>query len=349
MNLDNRLITPTGQVLSVDLAGITKDSAIRWYRSMQLIRQTEVLLASMVESGEVVCPCHLGAGQEAVAVGVAEHLDHRDLSFGAHRSHSHYLALGGAPEALVAEVLGREAGCCHGMGGSMHLRDTQVGLMGTVPIVGATISIAVGAAFALQRRDSGAISVAFFGDGATEEGTFHESLNLAAMWKAPTLFVCENNLFSSHLHISQRQPFNSTARFARTHGLQYATVDGNDVAAVWGQAAELVNGIRSGGGPALLEAVTYRHFGHVGHREDLDVGVARTEDLLAWKRRDPVVLLGQALVEQGWSTATELQLIDREVGVELADALTGAREGPYPSIDRIQGSLYPSEAEATLR
>ncbi len=227
-----QLTDPTQFCEPLDIDEMPKEELLRFVRSMLLIRRVEETIADMVESGEAKCPCHLGIGQEGAAVGVAAALRPTDRAFGAHRSHSHYVAMGGNVRQLLAEVLGKVTGCSRGFGGSMHLRDTSIGLMGTVPIVGATIPLAVGAALALKLSGGDAVAVSFLGDGATEEGVFHESLNLAKNLAVPVLFVVENNLYSSHLHIDLRQSVDRTARFAEAHNVRSEVIDGNDVVRV---------------------------------------------------------------------------------------------------------------------
>ena len=223
------LVDPNFYNGPLDLAQISDDWALTKLRDMVGIRVVEEVIANLVEGGEARCPCHLGIGQEAVAVGVSEHARPTDRVFGAHRSHSHYLALGGSVERLLAEVLGKETGTSKGMGGSMHLYGPEVGFHGSVPIVAATIPIATGAALAAQMDKKGAVAISYFGDGAAEEGVLHELLNMAAVMGLPIVFVCENNLFSSHLDIHLRQPENRVARFADAHDVPSAVVDGNDV------------------------------------------------------------------------------------------------------------------------
>ena len=246
---------------------------------MLRIRLTEEKIGEGVADGTIKCPCHLAIGQEAAALGVALHLRKTDRAFGAHRSHAHFLAMGGSLHGLFAEVLGKDTGVSRGMGGSMHLLAREDGFFGSVPIVGATIPIAVGAGLAAKMDGTGDIAVSFFGDGATEEGAFHESMNLARVLDAPVLFACENNMYSSHLHIDLRQPSNSVARYATAHGVPSIVVDGNDVVAVARAVGEALVTMRAGGGPFMIECVTYRWRGHVGHREDEDVGVLRKHDL----------------------------------------------------------------------
>ncbi|MDB4949648.1 MAG: Dehydrogenase [Gemmatimonadetes bacterium] len=325
----------------VALGSRPPEALVAMLRSMMLIRAAENGIAELVRTGEARCPCHLAAGQEACAVGVAAALDTpRDKSFGAHRSHGHYLAVGGDLDALLAEVLGKETGCSHGMGGSMHLVSPEHGLLGTVPIVGATIPIATGAALAARLDGSGGVSVSFFGDGATEEGVFHESMNLAATMALPVLFVCENNLFSSHLHISLRQPDWSTARYAEAHKVAWEVVDGNDVVAVADAAERAVARGRAGHGPTFLELVTYRWYGHVGPRDDQDVGVKRDGELPLWKRRDPIRRLEEALVASGALEPGDVASLRQAVDADVERAVELARRAPYPQADATAKYLY---------
>jgi pyruvate dehydrogenase E1 component alpha subunit len=320
------------------------ESFVHAIEHMLTIRLAEERIASAVADGTVRCPCHLAIGQEAVAVGVARQLRSTDRVFGAHRSHAHYLAMGASLHSLFAEVLGRDTGASRGMGGSMHLRDPAHGFLGSVPIVGATIPIAVGAGLAARFDGRGDVAVSFFGDGATEEGAFHEAMNLARVLNVPVLFVCENNLFSSHLHIALRQPSNSIARFAVAHDVPCAVVDGNDVAAVSHAAREATIGMRTRGGPFLLECVTYRWRGHVGFREDEDVGVKRKGDLDRWKLRDPIARLGRALEKRGLYGAAQSKDIARAVAARIEDAWVRAMSDPQPAPDALLDRVYAAGA-----
>ena len=321
--------------------GRDHEQLLSWLWSMKLIRRTEEVIGQMVTSGEVSCPCHLAIGQEACAVGVAATLDvDRDVAFGAHRSHGHYLALGASLEELLAEVLGRTTGCSRGMGGSMHLTAPTRGLLGTVPIVGATVPMAIGAALAARMNGKGGVAVAFFGDGAMEEGVVQEALNFAAAHSFPTIFVCENNLFSSHLQILLRQRGDRVGRFAEAHGVPCWTVDGNDVTAVHDVAIQAVDRARSGNGPGFLELVTYRWRGHVGPREDLDVGVLRSGELQLWKRRDPIDRLAQGLLSVGIVEQDHVEEMDREIREAVEAALGTARSAPFPEAHATTDYLY---------
>ncbi len=324
----------------VDIRGEDPGALRAYLRKMVLIRRAEEIIGDRVASGEVRTPCHLAIGQEAIAVGVSASLRPTDRVFGAHRSHSHYLALGGDLEALFAEVLGRDSGCSRGMGGSMHLYAGHVGFLGSVPIVAGTVPLAVGAALAARKDGRGDIAVAYFGDGAAEEGAVHESFNLAALWKLPVLFVCENNLFSSHLHISLRQPGDRVARFAEAHGMEARTVDGNDVVAVARTVRELVGRLRRGEGPAMIEAVTYRWRGHVGPREDDDVGVNRSRDLVLWRRRDPVRRLADAMASARLLDEESFAELQTQVAEEVRDAWARAEKAPWPPREALLSRVY---------
>jgi TPP-dependent pyruvate/acetoin dehydrogenase alpha subunit len=307
---------------------------------MVVIRLVEERIGKGVEDGIIKCPCHLAIGQEAPAVGVAMHLRPTDRGFGAHRSHSHFLAAGGSLRGIFAEVLGRETGASRGMGGSMHLIARENGFYGSVPIVGATIPIAVGAGLAAKMDAKGDIAVSYFGDGATEEGVFHESMNLAAILRVPVLFVCENNMFSSHLHIDLRQPANSLVRYAAAHCVPFARVDGNDVVEIARVAGDAIATMRQTGGPFFLECVTYRWRGHVGHREDEDVGVQRKDDLAIWKGRDPIARLARSLEAAGLIEKGHLESVRADVGRRIESAWKQASGDPFPPKEALLGRTW---------
>jgi pyruvate dehydrogenase E1 component alpha subunit len=314
-----------------DLAGFSAGQLRQFLRTMWLIRAAEEQIADWVEQGIARCPCHLSIGQEAVATGVAASLRASDRLFGNHRSHAHYLAAQGDLYALLAEVLGRADGCSGGMGGSMHLQSRRHGFFGSVPIVAGTIPIAVGAALAAKMDGGDDVAVAFFGDGACEEGVLHESLNLAAIYGLPVLFVCENNQYSSHLDIALRQPSDRLCRYAEAHRVRCEAIDGNDVTEVARVAARLIAHSRTESRPVFLEAITYRWRGHVGPKEDLDVGVRRSmEHLAAWKRRDPLRRLQEALANTGTMTAAALVEFEEAVRTEVRQAASRALEAPWP-------------------
>jgi pyruvate dehydrogenase E1 component alpha subunit len=312
----------------------------RW-ETMLRIRRAEEAVAQMVESGEAAGPCHLYIGQEAIAAGVCAALTREDTVWGGHRSHGHYLAKGGSMEALFAEILGRSSGCSAGRGGSMHLAAAELGILGTVPIVAATVPLAVGAAMAYKMRGEARVAVSFFGDGTVEEGHVHESMNLAALYRLPVIFVCENNLYASHMHWSERRVLDNLDRAGEFHGIPGERVDGNDVAAVFGAAEPSIDRARRGDGPGFVECRTFRWRGHVGASWDVDVGVARRGELSEWLERDPVARAFDGLTARGVADlAGRSAAIDREI----AAALDRARHGAAPAGERVGDFVY-TEAE----
>jgi pyruvate dehydrogenase E1 component alpha subunit len=306
---------------------------------MLRIRRAEESIAAMVESGEARCPCHLYIGQEAIAVGVCATLTDADTLWGGHRSHGHYLAKGGSLSGLFAEVLGRLSGCSSGRGGSMHLAAPERGIFGTVPIVAATVPLAAGAALAAKMRREPHVAVAFFGDGALEEGHVHETLNLAALYKLPLLFVCENNLYSSHLHWRERRVADNLDQAGAFHGVPGERVDGNDVEAVHAAALRAVDRARAGEGPTFLECRTFRWRGHVGASTDIDVGLRRQGDLAEWLERDPLLRVQQRLGTEPALLARRLE-IEGAIEQEIADALDAARRAPMPPMARVLDHVW---------
>ncbi len=316
----------------------------RW-RTMFLIRAAEETIAQLVSSGEARCPCHLSIGQEAVAAGMCAALGREDSIWGGHRSHGHYLAKGGSLEALFAEILGRTTGCSGGRGGSMHLIDRQHGVLGAVPVVAATVPLAAGAALAYRMRTEPRVAVAFFGDGALEEGQVHETLNLAALYRLPLVFVCENNLYASHLHWTDRRVADNLDQAGAFHSVPGVRVDGNDVEAVFEAAEAAVERARSGQGPTFLECRTFRWRGHVGASFDLDVGVERRGELAEWLLCDPISRSEGQLAGMGLrSLAAEKEAI-REA---IAAALTAARAAPEPEAARMLEYVWVSRKEEAL-
>ena len=325
----------------IDIGDISSDLIVSFLKRMILIRRVEEKLAKEKESGLIGGPVHLGAGQEAIAVGISANLRNSDRVFGAHRSHSHVLALDPCIYELFAEVLGKDTGLSKGMGGSMHLTNIKSGFIGSVPIVAGTVPLAVGASFDSKYRNKDDIGVAYIGDGAMEEGIVQESLNLAKVLRTPTLFVVENNLFSSHMHISLRQPSSATARFAIANEIDFEICDGNDVAKVYEKSKHLINDIRNGSGPKVIEAITYRHYGHVDFRKDIDVGVNRSqEDLENWLLRDPIKRLKETLIENNYISLDEISSYDEELSKEINELWEKAMNDPYPNSDTLLSRVY---------
>jgi len=326
---------------------ISTEDKVSLYEKMRTIRVFEERVATVVEKGEVRTPCHLAIGQEAIASGVCQALNPEDTLWGGHRSHGHFLAKGGGLRGLMAEIFARETGCSRGRGGSMHLAAPEVGILGTVPLVAATIPLAVGAALASHLRGESRVAVAFFGDGAVEEGHFHESMNLAAVYRLPVLFVCENNFYASHMALLQRRAKDNILEAAHVHGLAGERLDGNDAVLVFEKAREAVRRARNGEGPTLLECRTYRWRGHVGPSWDMDVGVQRKDELKDWLGRDPIQKLRSDLLAiPGMSD--RLSVFDEVLERQVEEAIVFARASRPPAAGDLDLALFhENDAEAT--
>jgi len=324
----------------IDISDFPANYYVDSFKRMKLIRRTEEILGENVENGNIKCPCHLSIGQEAIPVGISKFLSKEDFVFGNHRSHGHYLSLTDDVHSLFAETLGKVTGSSKGMGGSMHVISKENGFQGSVPIVSATIPIAIGAGLTAKLKRTKAISVSYFGDGSTEEGTFHESLNLASFYKLPVLFVCENNLFSSHMHINERQPFDSVARFADPHKIPSETIDGNNISEVFRMAKKAIDLIRAGKGPFFFEAVTYRWRGHVGSDENIDVGLRRNEDLNIWKKRDPIGRLEKGLLREKILSEVQISEMNQKIDTITSRAWEKAMNDPFPELEQLSNTVY---------
>lgn len=309
------------------------------YRSMLRIRRIEEAIAERYGAQEMRCPVHLSIGQEAVAVGVCAALNVDDGVFSSHRAHAHYLAKGGDLRAMIAEIYGLEDGCCRGVGGSMHIIDLAAGFLGAVPIVGATVPLAVGAAWAARLRNEDKVIVVFFGDGTFEEGVVHESINFAVLHKLPILFVCENNIYACYTRLSDRQPDRPIHGVAAAHGCQTFTTDGNDVQAVYDATRNAVASLREGGVPAFLECSTYRWREHCGPNLDDDLGYRPSGELADWESACPVNRIATILsgTSEGASFVAEAE---REVAAEIEAAFTAALASPLPQSTDLPGYLY---------
>jgi TPP-dependent pyruvate/acetoin dehydrogenase alpha subunit len=312
------------------------------YATMLRIRKFEERVAELVSQKEIICPCHLYIGQEAVATGVCSALRRDDYVFSTHRSHGHYIAKGGDTKALMAELYGRATGCSGGRGGSMHLTWPDTGLPGSSAIVAGTIPLAVGAALAssLQKKDS--VSVAFFGDGAAGEGVWYESLNFASLKKLAVIFVCENNLYSTHMPIAACLADTSISKKADAFNMPGVRVDGNDVIEVFKVAARAIQDARRGNGPALIECMTYRWRGHVGPSDDLDKGLRSKEELDYWMKRCPIKTFEEFLFKQGILSKSENTRINTDIEKETEEALAFAKESPYPDPDELLSHRFKS-------
>ncbi len=320
---------------------LTRDQLLALYRQMLLIRRTEEQLVRSHQRGLVHGACHTYVGQEAVAVGVCAHLRKDDVVFSTHRGHGHALAKGVPPREVMAELYGRASGCSRGRGGSMHLFAPEVGLMGTSGIVGPCILQAAGAGYSFKLLRSDRVGVAFFGDGAVNNGAFHEGLNLASIWKLPVLFVCENNQFATEVPFAYAAGNPSVASRGSAYGLPGLEVDGNDAAAVWQAAGEAVRRARAGGGATLIECRTYRTR---PHSEGMGDFTYRSRDEVEeWKARCPLVRLRRVLLEEAVS-ADDLQLIEQEVEAQVAEAHRLAEASAWPDAADAAAHVYAEPA-----
>jgi TPP-dependent pyruvate/acetoin dehydrogenase alpha subunit len=325
------------------MTGIATELRLSLHRGMVRIRAVEEAIAEAYGQQEMRCPVHLCIGQEAPPVGVAAALGGDDVAFGAHRSHGHYLAKGGDLDAMTAELYGRATGCCGGKGGSMHLVDLEAGFLGAVPIVGSTIPIAVGSAFASKLRGEPRVTAVFFGEGATEEGVFHESILFAALKKLPVVFVCENNLYSVYSPLSVRQPAGrDLCALARANDVPAERVDGNDVEAVYAAAASAVAHARNGDGPTFLELPTYRWREHCGPFYDDDLAYRGVGEVDSWRERDPIALHAARLRADGAATDEWLAQTASACAGEASAALDFARNSPFPDASLQLAHVYPS-------
>lgn len=325
----------------IDIKGLSKENLISTLLSMTKIRKVEQIIASKKKDGFIKGPVHLGIGQEAIAAGVSNNLNSNDKVFGGHRSHAHLLALGSNVYKLFAELLGKPAGHSMGMGGSMHLIDKSVGFCGSVPIVSGTVPLAVGASLACKMKNNNSIAVSYLGDGALEEGVVHESLNLASLYKLPIIFVIENNLFASHMHISLRQPNSSTTRFAKANNIPFELVDGNNVIEIANITKKAILNARSNNGPFFLEAITYRWNGHVDWRDDIDVGIERSsEDLKNWKKRDPIRRLLDCLIKDKLITEFEYIKLTKKIISEIELDWERALSAPDIEKDKLLSKVF---------
>ena len=300
-----------------------------------LIRRTEERIAEKYPEQEMRCPVHLAIGQEAIAAGVCENLSNEDAVFSAHRAHSHYMGKGGDLNKLIAEFYGKVGGCSKGMGGSMHLIDLAVNFMGSTPIIGNSLPVAVGSAFSSKLNGKNNITVAFFGDSTVEEGVFHESLNFASLHKLPILFVCENNFFSVFTHISERQPSRKIVDIARSHNIFAESGFGNDVVEVYDHAKKAIEYIKSGRGPAFLEFSTYRWLTHCGHEYDDHLSYRDPKEVEEWKQKCPLKI-SLEIARQADISEEIINKLELEIKEKIDRAFDFAKESEFPNKEALR-------------
>jgi pyruvate dehydrogenase E1 component alpha subunit len=321
-------------VSSESTTRLSTDELARIYRSLRYIRHVEEEVARIYPSDKIKSPVHLSIGQEAVAVGICDVLRPDDVVSGTYRGHAVYLAKGGDVNALMAELYGKVTGCAAGKGGSMHLIDTAHNVLGTSAVVGTTIPIAVGHAFAIRRRGQDRVVAAFLGDGATEEGAFYESINFAALKRLPVLFVCENNGYAIHQRIEKRWANSNLCDRVQSFGLPTLCIDNGDVLEIRSAAQSALGRIRAGGGPEFLECKTYRWRAHVGPEEDFDAGYRSRDEARLWIETDQVVRLATMI------NPIDRERIDHDVVRAVADAVAFAEASPVPEPSELYADVF---------
>ncbi len=309
------------------------------YKSLLRIRMVEERIAELYSEQQMRCPVHLSIGQEGVAAGVCEALDIKDTVMSGHRAHAHYLAKGGNLKKMIAEIYGRETGCCLGRGGSMHLIDLGANFKGSTPIVGGTIPVAVGLAWASRMKKEEHVSVIFLGEGTTEEGVWHEAINFAALHKLHVLFVCENNLYSVYTPLDERQPDRSRTGIAKAHGLYVDKGNGNKPLEVYEKTQKALAHIRTGKGPAFIEFDTYRWREHCGPNFDNALGYRTEEEFLAWQKKDPLIQLEKVGLAADVLTKESIAEIRSQLDAEITEAFDFAKKSPYPKKNQINPKL----------
>lgn len=311
----------------------SKTFLLNLYRVMLRIRLCEESLVPLILSGEIRCPVHLYSGQEAIAAGVCAALTRKDYIFGTHRSHGHYLAKGGSLNKLVAEIYGKETGCSKGRGGSMHVIAPEFGVLGAAPIVAGTISLAVGAALAAQIRKENRVSVSFFGDGACGEGVLYESLNFAALKKLPIIFVCENNLYSTHMPIKECRSKNNIFQTGIPFGIKSFRADGNNILLVYQTLRKSLYLCRKNQGPVFIEFLTYRLRGHVGPDDNIQghhTDIRPKKEVEKWRKKDPLIKFESFLLDKNLIEKKNILKIKSEIEKEVWNAHAYARKSSFP-------------------
>jgi pyruvate dehydrogenase E1 component alpha subunit len=325
---------------------ISKEKLLWMYETMVKIRVHEERVAELFAQGKIGGFVHLYVGEEAVATGVMANLKKEDFITSTHRGHGHYIAKGGNIKASMAELFGKREGACKGKGGSMHIADLDVGELGANGIVGGGIPHAVGAGWGIKLNGLDNVAVAFFGDGASNQQNFHEGINMAAILKLPVIFVCENNLYQISLSYSKQQRIKSVAERAKAYGIPGASVDGQDVLAVYEVAKEAVERARRGEGPSLIEARTYRFRGHF----EGDPQVYRTKEEIQWwkENKDPIKLFEKVLLEKNILTEKEVSSILEKAKNEVEAAVKFAEEGKLPDKKSLLEDVFSTPTKGVL-
>lgn len=316
---------------------LTKEKLLGFYETMMTIRAFESKAVELFADNQLPGFVHLYLGEEAVATGVCGSLDVKDFITSTHRGHGHLIAKGGKVDLMMAELFGKATGYCKGKGGSMHIADVALGILGANGIVGAGQPISVGAAFACKYLKNGAVAVCFHGDGASNRGTFHEAMNLASIWKLPVVFVCENNMYGISNCQRDHMVVNDISDRAASYGIPGMTVDGNDVIAVYEAAAEAIDRARRGDGPSIIECKTWRWRGHFEGDPGAYKDPAEQEE---WLQKDPIPRFAAKLIELKYATQAELDAIKAKVDAQIEAAIRFSQESPYPNPEDALTDVY---------
>jgi len=313
---------------------------ISLYTTMVKIRMFEEYVADLLFAGKIKCPTHLYIGEEAIATGVCANLQKDDYAFGTYRSHGFYIAKGGSLGSLMSELLGKETGCSRGRGGSMHVVAPEIGILGTTAIVGGIIPLAVGSAMAVKMQNNDRVVVSFFGDGATDEGVFYESINFASLKKLPIIFICENNHYSTHLPLRYRQPADNIYQRVKSFKIPAVRIDGNDATVTYQTTKDAIEHVKSKQGPFFIECNTYRWRAHVGPWEDIDVGFRKKKEVEKWIKKCPIKKLERMLMKKGVLNIKKRDEILSKLEEEITQADDFARQSPYPEKSEIEKDVY---------
>ncbi|MBE9474510.1 MAG: thiamine pyrophosphate-dependent dehydrogenase E1 component subunit alpha [Chloroflexi bacterium] len=316
---------------------LVDEQLVDMFATMSKIRHFERMADRLYAAGKVHGTMHLSAGQEAVAVGLGSTLKSDDYFLNHHRGHGHFIAKNADINRMMAEFMGKDTGYCRGRGGSMHIADIEANNLGANGIVGGGLSLAVGVGLALQMQRMKQIVVVVFGDGAVNEGIFHESMNMAALWNLPILFVCENNQYGMSMHVERATAKLPIAQRAEGYGMKWHYIDGNDLLLVYETMRQAVNDVRSGNGPVFVETETYRYFGH----SKSDRNLYRTkEEIDNWRRLDPITRVRKAIVDAGIITEERAEEIDQEALIAIEAAVEFAENSPEPDVNTVEEFVY---------
>lgn len=321
---------------------LSKETLLDMYTRMLRIRKFELKAAELFAAGELGGFVHLYAGEEATAVGVCENLSDDDYVTSTHRGHGHVIAKGGEPKYMMAELYGKETGYCKGKGGSMHIADATKGILGANGIVGAGLPIATGAALSIKLRGSDQVAVCFFGDGASNQGTFHESMNMASLWKLPVVYICENNLYGEFTSQKDHQAITDVSDRAIAYGFPGITIDGNDVLAVYEATNEAIKRAKDGAGPTLIECKTYRLRGHFEGDPQL---YRSKEEVEEWAKKDPIPRFEKYLLENNIASEEEIKKVQNNIDQEIEDAVKFAKESKEPEEKAAVEDVYTDIVE----